>query len=62
MKADPNSRERRIDRRSFLTTTAKVAGVATASLIVPRVWTKSFADAADDGTTPIVTITAGKVR
>ncbi len=31
MKVDHNSRERRIDRRSFLTTTAKVAGVATAA-------------------------------
>src|SRR5438105_12535411 len=62
MKADHNNRERRIDRRSFLTTTAKVAGVATASLIVPRAWTTGLAGLIDEGTTPIVTITTGKVR
>ncbi len=62
MKADHNNRERRIDRRSFLTTTAKVAGVATASLIVPSAWTAGFAGLIDEGTTPVVTITTGKVR
>ena len=55
------SENRHLNRRSFLTTTAQVAGVATAGLILPGVWTKSFADTAN-GTTPVVNTGAGKVR
>jgi para-nitrobenzyl esterase len=49
-----------MDRRAFLTNMAQAAGVATASLIVPGALT-SFADVAN-GTTPVVSITTGKVR
>lgn len=58
VKTDHRSDSRCLDRRSFLTTTARVASAAAASLIVPR---GLFADAAN-GTTPVVAIRTGKVR
>src|SRR5262249_7211267 len=57
-KADHSNRGRRLDRRTFLTTTAQAASVAAASLIAPRAL---FADTAN-GVTPVVTIRTGKVR
>ena len=50
-----------IGRRSFLTSTAQLAGVAAAGAIMPGLLTRSFADTAN-GTTPTVTTNAGKVR
>ncbi len=50
-----------IDRRSFLTSTVQVVGVAAASAMLPGAFTKSFADTAN-GTTATVTTNAGKVR
>lgn len=52
---------RGIGRRSFLTSTAKVAGVTAAGALIPRAFTRSFADTAN-GTTATVTTNAGKVR
>src|SRR5882724_3087301 len=50
-----------IDRRSFLTSTVQVVGVAAASAMLPGAFTRSFADTAN-GTTATVTTNAGKVR
>ncbi|MEK6287727.1 MAG: carboxylesterase/lipase family protein [Acidobacteriota bacterium] len=50
-----------MDRRSFLTSAAQMAGIAAASALVPGVVTRSFADTAN-GTTASVTTNAGKVR
>jgi para-nitrobenzyl esterase len=60
-KKDHKSELHRIDRRSFLTSTAQLAGVAAASALIPGLLTRSFADTAN-GTTPAVTTNAGKVR
>jgi para-nitrobenzyl esterase len=61
VKIDDKNENRHINRRSFLATTAQVAGIATASLIIPDRWSRSFADTAN-GTTPVVNTGAGKVR
>ena len=50
-----------IDRRSFLTSTAQLAGVAAAGAIMPGLLTRSFADTAN-GATAAVSTNAGKVR
>jgi len=50
-----------IDRRSFLTSTVQVVGVAAAGAMLPGAFTRSFADTAN-GTTATVTTNAGKVR
>jgi para-nitrobenzyl esterase len=50
-----------MDRRSFLTSTAQMIGVAAATAIVPGALAKSFAEGAN-GTTASVTTNAGKVR
>jgi para-nitrobenzyl esterase len=52
---------RYINRRAFLSTTAQLASVATASLIIPGTWARAFTDTTN-GTTPVVNTTAGKVR
>ncbi|HWX42997.1 MAG TPA: carboxylesterase family protein [Blastocatellia bacterium] len=52
---------RRMDRRSFLATTAQLAGVAAAGFVVPRGLAAAMTSVAD-GTTPTVSITSGKVR
>jgi para-nitrobenzyl esterase len=49
-----------MDRRAFLTNMAQAAGVATASLVVPRAL-NGFADVAN-GTTPVISISTGKIR
>ncbi len=55
------SGSRRVDRRSFLTTTARVGGMATATIFIPGLLRASYADMAP-GVTPVVTIKSGKVR
>jgi para-nitrobenzyl esterase len=50
-----------LNRRSFLISSAKLAGVAGASFILPGALTASIAGE-DSGTTPIITTTAGKLR
>src|SRR5262245_45792738 len=53
--------ESRLDRRSFLATTAQVGGLATTSIFIPGLLRASYANEAN-GVTPIVTIKSGKVR
>lgn len=48
-----------IDRRAFLTATAQLAGIATASLVVPPALAKSFAQ---NPASTVVSISTGKVR
>ena len=60
-KQNSDTRNHQIDRRSFLTSAARVAGVAAASAFVPELLTRSLADTAN-GTTATVTTNAGKVR
>ncbi|MFY9608577.1 MAG: carboxylesterase family protein [Blastocatellia bacterium] len=50
-----------IDRRSFLTSTAQLVGVAAAGAVMPGLLTRSLADTAN-GTTAAVSTNAGKVR
>jgi len=61
-KKDHRSDWRRMDRRSFLSATAQLAGFAAASLIAPRALASSFVSLRDDGITPAVTTRTGKVR
>jgi hypothetical protein len=49
------------DRRSFLTATAQVGGMATATIFIPGLLRAGYADTAN-GVTPVVTIKSGKVR
>lgn len=60
-KADHTGEGPRIDRRSFLTSTAQLVGVTAAAAVIPGVLTRSFADSAN-GTTAAVTTNAGKLR
>lgn len=60
-KQNQDAKNHRIDRRSFLTSAAQMAGVAAASAFVPGVLTRGLADTAN-GTTATVTTNAGKVR
>ena len=60
MKQDPD-KGHRMDRRSFLTSAAGLAGVAAASAFVPGVLSRGFADTGN-GTGATVTTNAGKVR
>lgn len=60
-KQNQEAENQQIDRRSFLTSAARVAGVAAASAMLPGALTRSFADTAN-GTTATVTTNAGKVR
>ena len=60
-KHDLETKGHQIDRRSFLTSTAQVVGVAAASAMLPGALSRSFADTAN-GTTATVTTNAGKVR
>jgi para-nitrobenzyl esterase len=60
-KQDRYSESHRLDRRSFLTTTAQVGGLATASIFIPGLLRASYASEAN-GVTPVVTIKPGKVR
>src|SRR5262245_516218 len=50
-----------MDRRSFLTATAQVGGMATATIFIPGLLRAGYADTAN-GVTPVVTIRSGKVR
>ena len=54
---DPADKGYRIDRRSFMTYTAQVAGAAAASALMPGALSRSFVDAAN-GTTAIGTAEA----
>ncbi len=60
-KHDLETKGHQIDRRSFLTSTVQVVGVAAASAMLPAALSRSFADTAN-GTTATVTTNAGKVR
>lgn len=60
-KEDHTGEPHRIDRRSFLTSTAQFVGVAAAGAVMPGVLPRSFADTAN-GTTGAVSTNAGKVR
>jgi para-nitrobenzyl esterase len=60
-KQNQSAKGPRIDRRSFLTSTAQLAGAAAASAFLPGMLTGSLADTAN-GTTATVTTNAGKVR
>lgn len=60
-KQDPAGKVHRIDRRSFMTSAARVVGVAAAGAIMPAALTRSFADTVN-GTSATVTTNAGKVR
>lgn len=60
-KQDHRGEGRRMGRRSFLTTTARVGGMATASIFIPGLLRAGYADTAN-GATPVVTIKSGKVR
>ncbi|MGH9835473.1 MAG: carboxylesterase/lipase family protein [Blastocatellia bacterium] len=53
--------EIRLGRRSFLTATAQVGGLATASIFIPGLLRASYASETN-GVTPVVTIKSGKVR
>jgi para-nitrobenzyl esterase len=55
------SERRRIDRRSFLSSTAQVVGIAAAGAVIPSVLTRSFADTAN-GATAAVATNSGRVR
>jgi para-nitrobenzyl esterase len=55
------SESRPMDRRSFLTATARFGGMATGAIFIPGLIRASYADAAN-GVTPVVTIKSGKVR
>src|SRR5262245_40176932 len=50
-----------MDRRSFLTATAQVGGMATATIFIPDLLRVGYADAAN-GVTPVVTTKSGKMR
>jgi para-nitrobenzyl esterase len=60
-KHDLEIKGHQIDRRSFLTSTVQVVGVAAASAMLPGALSRSFAHTAN-GTTATVTTNAGKVR
>ena len=60
-KHDLEIKGNQIDRRSFLTSTVQVVGVAAASAMLPGALSRSFAHTAN-GTTATVTTNAGKVR
>src|SRR5438876_3459545 len=51
-----------VDRRHFLTTAAQLAGMATASTLLPGTLRTTFADEANAPTTPPVVTRQGKVR
>ncbi len=51
-----------MNRRQFLGNTAKLAGIVSASTMLPCTWQQIFADEAGGKTTSPVTITSGKVR
>jgi para-nitrobenzyl esterase len=55
------SESRPMDRRSFLTATARFGGMAIGAIFIPGLIRASYADAAN-GVTPVVTIKSGKVR
>src|SRR5215510_14820458 len=61
LKRDHRSDGRRVDRRSFITATAQVGGMATATIFIPGLLRASYADTMN-GVTPVVTIKSGKVR
>jgi len=61
VKRDYVSERRPLDRRSFLTATAQVGGMATATIFIPGLLRAGYADTAN-GVTPVVTIRSGKVR
>jgi para-nitrobenzyl esterase len=52
---------RRVNRRSFLAAAARLAGAATAGVIVPGAFSATLAQSAD-GATSVVTLKSGKVR
>ena len=60
-KANHQGTDRQLSRRSFLATTAQVAGATTISFIIPGAVTSGFADTTI-GTTPVVSLTTGKVQ
>src|SRR5262245_25165189 len=60
-KRDYASGSRPLDRRSFLTATAQVGGMATATFFIPGLLRVSYADTAN-GETPVVTVGSGKLR
>jgi para-nitrobenzyl esterase len=53
---------RDIDRRSFLKTTSRVAGLTAAGFMIPRGLSSAFIRPSDGSVTPPVTIKSGKVR
>jgi para-nitrobenzyl esterase len=63
MKAKQNHRGavRNLDRRSFLTATAQLGGLAMASIFIPGLLRTNYAGESN-GVTPVVTIKSGKVR
>src|SRR5262245_66201707 len=61
LKRDHESKSRRLDRRSFLTATARAGGMATATIFIPGLLRASYADTVN-GVTPVVTIRSGKAR
>src|SRR5262245_34919098 len=58
---DYKSESRPLDRRSFLSATAKFGGMATGAIFIPDLLRARYDDAAN-GVTPVVTIKSGKVR
>ncbi len=60
-KQNHHQRTNLIDRRLFLTITARAAGMAAAGVFAPAVLKRTFADSAS-GTTASVTTNAGRVR
>src|SRR5262247_2129167 len=58
---DYKSESRRLDRRSFLASTARLGGMSAATIFIPGLLRASYADTAH-GVTPVVTIKSGKVR
>jgi para-nitrobenzyl esterase len=55
------SESRPMDRRSFLTATAHVGGMATATIFIPGLLRAGYAGAGN-GVTPVVAVKSGKVR
>jgi len=51
----------RADRRAFLSSTARLAGLAAAGAVLPGAWTRGFTNKTN-GTSATVTTNAGKVR
>src|SRR5215510_4174486 len=60
-KRDQRDERQRLDRRSFLTASARFGGMGAATFFIPGLLRASYAESANE-LTPIVTISAGKVR